>query len=158
MLRSEIGETVLLTVPTGAGAGVVVEVLLGDGAISATVSRGEAVRFPDSPAVRVMAAFDENPPPLPRAGRKALEAQLEAIRERYFELQNPDTDDVAVLSAPVFNRRDQLEACVSVVAPNTRRFESRLDVVVDAVRRCAAEISFVMGSSRWVGRVVEAQP
>lgn len=155
-LRSEIGETVVLAVPSSADAGVVVEVLFGDGAISATVHRGETVRFPVSPAARVMAAFADNPPMLAKASRKTLAAQLDVIRERHYELQNPDTDDVAVLSAPVFNRRDELEACVSVVAPNTRRFESRLDVVVEALRRCAAEISFVMGSSRWVGRVDES--
>lgn len=156
-LGAAINETVLLVVPYPERVAVVVDVVPGGGDIAATVRRGETIDYPNSASGRVLVAFSQNDDEAvdgvtgSRADKAALVASLQRIREEFYEVQAGDDDDVAVVAAPIFNRHDEVEGCVTVVAPNSKRFASRMPDVITALKSTAAEISLATGSSRWIG-------
>lgn len=78
--------------------------------------------------------------------RAALEAELAAIRERGYSVDNEEMEDgVRCLAVPVFDRRGECVGALSVSGPTTRMTAERVEKLAPQARQIAAELSRQLG-------------
>ncbi len=90
--------------------------------------------------------------PLPRhtahtiSARPALEAELERIRKDGFAVDNEEMEDgVRCIAVPVFDRRGEIAAALSVSGPTTRMTVQRVTSLAPTAKGIALELSQALG-------------
>jgi DNA-binding IclR family transcriptional regulator len=90
--------------------------------------------------------------PLPRhtghtiSARPALEAELERIRKEGFAVDNEEMEDgVRCIAVPVFDRRGDIAAALSVSGPTTRMTVQRVASLAPVAKGIALELSQALG-------------
>jgi DNA-binding IclR family transcriptional regulator len=159
-LRNRISEAVLLAIPAGGDALVVAT--LGSGkTLSPQLVRGTRYTIPVSPTARIILAFHEDHVRervlARRMERKtdrddaidqhAFRHSLMKVRNRFYEFElDPHDAGFSVLSAPVFDHAERIEAALTIVMnrrPSSINQETRY---LKPILETAVEISRALGS------------
>jgi DNA-binding IclR family transcriptional regulator len=159
-LRNRISEAVLLAIPAG-GDALVVSTLGSGKPLTPHLIRGTRYTVPVSPSARVILAFhdehvrervlarriDRNPDRDDAIDPAKLRQNLVAIRKRFYEFElDPHEAGFSVLSAPIFDHSERIEAALSVVMnrrPGAINQETRY---LKPLLETAIEISRALGS------------
>ena len=169
-LRNRISEAVLLAIPAGGDALVVAT--LGSGKpLTPQLIRGTRYTIPVSPSARVILAFhdehvrervlarrtDRNPDREDAINAAELRTKLAEIRKRFYEFElDPHDAGFSVLSAPIFDHAERIEAAITIVMnrrPGSVNQETRfLKPLLDT----AVEISRALGSKLMADQMAQA--
>lgn len=153
--RDRTREAMLLAVPSGNDA-MVVATLLSLNTVSPHLSRGARLRAPVSPTARLLLAFQTDD----RIGRAVgqlaypdgttpakLKEQLGNIQARYYDWEaDPHLAGFCVISVPVFNHTESLEAALSVVMQPRGDNDKPDAEILGQLLQSAAHISQALGS------------
>jgi DNA-binding IclR family transcriptional regulator len=169
-LRDATGEMVQLNARLGT-EGVVLDVAASRHPVRMTVDPGTRFTLHDAAGGKVAMAFAPAPErerllaglklvrrtPRTIASRDALRRELEAVRRQGYALDRAEcVEGIRCVSAPVFDRRGDCVAALTLTGPSMRIPESRFPALARAVvahagrisRRLGAERPAVPGSSR----------
>ena len=169
-LRNKITEAMLLAVPAE-GDGLVVSTLGSGRPLTPKLIRGVRLTIPVSPTAWVILAFSpehlrekvlsrrpERTPPRPESlNLDAIRGRCETISRRLYDY-HPDPHDAgfSVLSAPIFNHLERLEAALTLVMIRRHRKHSAKSRCRDDLMRTALEISRAIGSVSMAERLERA--
>lgn len=168
-LRNQVHEALLLAIPAGGDALIVSTVASGK-ALSPELVRGSRLRVPISPTAGVVLAFARESVRERVLARRAerhpsREVVLDPVKQRqvfkkiqdrfYAFHDDPHDAGFAVLSAPIFNHAEGLEAALTLVmnrrAGNVDHEKQYLQVLMGT----AIEISRALGSLKMAKRMAE---
>lgn len=169
-LRNRISEAVLLAIPAGGDALVVAT--LGSGKpLTPQLIRGTRYTIPVSPSARVILAFhDEHVRERVVARRMERNSNrqdainpiefrqnLADIRKRFYEFElDPHDAGFSVLSAPIFDHSERIEAVITIVMnrrPGSVNQETRY---LKPLMETAVEISRALGSKIMADQMSQA--
>jgi len=166
-LRNQVSEAVLLAVPAG-GDGIVVSTLGSGHAVSPKLSRGVRLSIPASPTAwtilafsrehvqeRVIARRSERVPTRQDSLRQdVIRTRCERIREKLYDFAiDPYDSGFSVLSAPVFNHTERLEAALTIVMKKRQRLDPNEVRYLSRLKTTALEISRTLGSVDMANRL-----
>ncbi|MEL7537724.1 MAG: helix-turn-helix domain-containing protein [Pseudomonadota bacterium] len=159
-LRNRIGEALLLAIPAG-GDALVVSTIGSGKPLTPQISRGERYAIPASPTAWVVLAFspgfvrervvmhrtDRNAMRDDALDMSTVRAKIDQIRQRYYEFElDPHDAGFSVLSAPIFDHTEKLEAALTIVM-NRRQNDDVYDVRhLPQLKKTVVEISSALGS------------
>jgi DNA-binding IclR family transcriptional regulator len=168
-LRNQVHEALLLAIPAGGDALIVSTVVSGK-ALSPELVRGSRLRVPISPTAGVVLAFARESVRERVLARRAerhpsREVVLDPVKQRqefkkiqdrfYAFHDDPHDAGFAVLSAPIFNHAEGLEAALTLVmnrrAGNVDHEKQYLQVLMGT----AIEISRALGSLKMANCMAE---
>jgi IclR family KDG regulon transcriptional repressor len=129
------------------------------------VRPGAILHLPHSVTARVLWAFASSEDPKarlknagidfslkPRMSKKAFAERISRIRKDYYDF-DPDVADTGLgaISCPIFERNATVETAITVIFP-ARASRVKLNLsLLDEVRRCAKNISRILGAKSWGG-------
>ncbi|MDE0755478.1 MAG: helix-turn-helix domain-containing protein [Woeseiaceae bacterium] len=168
-LRNQVHEALLLAIPAGGDALIVSTVASGK-ALSPELVRGSRLRVPISPTAGVVLAFARESVRERVLARRAerhpsrgvvldpvkQRQEFKKIQDRFYAFHDdPHDAGFAVLSAPIFNHAEGLEAALTLVmnrrAGNVDHEKQYLQVLMGT----AIEISRALGSLKMAKRMAE---
>ena len=142
-LSSEIGETVILTVPSGLQAIVLHVVEPEHHPVRLTYAEFRRAPMHRGASGKILTAYLDQPERarlLELAAEPGLENALERIRRDGFVVTSGEVDQGATAAAaPILDRRGRIVAGLSVAGP-TERIAGRLTAAVEAVRTAARAV------------------
>jgi len=159
-LRNQISEALLLAVPAG-GDGIVVSTLGSGRALTPKLSRGVRLSIPASPTAwtilafsrehiqeRVIARRSERIPTSQDSLRQdVMRARCEYIREKLYDFSiDPYDSGFSVLSAPIFNHTEHLEAALTIVMKKRHSLDPNEVRYLSKLKTATLEISRTLGS------------
>ena len=159
-LRNKISEALLLAIPAG-GDALIVSTISSGKPLTPQLSRGSRFSIPLSPTAWVIMSFS------PEHVRERLlhrrtdrevmrddaldpndvRNRCEKIRKRFYEFDlDPHDAGFSVLSAPIFNHAEKLEAALTIVM-NRRQNDDSYDIrYLRQLRETTVDISRALGS------------
>jgi IclR family transcriptional regulator, KDG regulon repressor len=142
-LSREVGETVILTVPSGLEA-IVLDVVEAElHPVRLTYARFRRAPMHRGASGKVLAAYLDAPERarvIEAAAEPGLETALDQVRRDGFVVTRDEVDHGAsAAAAPILDRRGRIAAGLSVAGPS-ERMARRLDAAIEAVRAAAAGI------------------
>lgn len=168
-LRNRISEALLLAIPAG-GDALVVSTIGSGKPLSPQLSRGSRFSIPDSPTAWVILSFsphfisdrivarfsDSTLSGLEGLDPEEIRARMELIQKRFYDF-DPDPHDAgfSVVSAPIFNYAESLEAALTVVM--TRRAQNDVDETrcLRPLKEATVDISRALGSQELAARMAD---
>lgn len=166
-LRDRIGEAVLLAIPAGIDA-LIVHTIGSGRPLTPQLSLGERYSIPASPTAWVLLSFapdfvreravtsvtDDADKSESAPDATSMYARFQGIRRRFFEFAlDPHDAGFSVLSMPVFNHRENIEAAMTIVM-NRRRNNDISDVpFLGELQNAVVEVSQAIGSVRLVSEM-----
>jgi|MEHZ01.4.fsa_nt_MEHZ011120063.1_4 DNA-binding IclR family transcriptional regulator len=159
-LHKAVEQTVILSKSSGENA-VVLDCIGASTGPSITLRKGQILRLPTSTSARLIYCF--KPPEEQRLDLAALSPQVleqfestsgllsERVKKVRNELldydANPHSTGFSVIAAPIFDSTDGIAAAVGIILPASKFTAPPSDDLVQNLYRCAAHISFALGSS-----------
>lgn len=166
-LRNKISEALLLAIPAGGDALIVSTVSSGK-PLTPQLSRGSRFSIPVSPSAWVILAFSPDfvreRVLSRRTDREALRedaldpaavrSRCDTIRSRFYEFNlDPHDAGFSVLSAPIFNHAEKLEAVLTIVM-NRRQNDDPYNVrYLRQLKETVVDISKALGSVEMSDRI-----
>ena len=166
-LRSRIAEALILAIPAG-GDALCVSTMDSGRPLTPKLSRGARLSIPLSPTAWVVLAFsperirervlarrtDRNPTRADALHPDKVRSRCARIRERLYEFHlDPHDAGFSVLSAPIFNHSERLEAALASVM-NRRQSANPQEVrYLGELMETTAGISETLGSTEMAGRL-----
>lgn len=162
MLRNQVEEAILLTIPAGADA-LVVSTVGGTKEMRPQMTRGMRWSIPNSPTARLMLAFapdhvqeriiarrtEREPDREVQFDSAELRSTFVRIRKRFYEYDaDPHDAGYSGLSAPIFDLSERLIAALTIIMsrqPGVADQESRY---LKQLKETALEISRTLGSEK----------
>ncbi len=166
-LRNQISEAMLLAVPAG-GDGIVVSTLGSGRTLSPKLARGVRLSIPASPTAWTILAFsrehvqervisrrsDRTPTRQDSLQHDVIRARCERIREKLYDFAiDPCDTGFSVLSAPIFNHTEHLEAALTIVMTKRQSLEPREMRYLSQLKTTTLEISRTLGSVTMANRM-----
>jgi DNA-binding IclR family transcriptional regulator len=167
VLRNQISESILLAIPAG-GDALVVSTISSGKSLSPQLVRGTRWSIPTSPTASVILAFSpefvrervlarrtEREPGrdvvLDSAEQRADFARIQ--RQFYAYAEDPHDAGFSVVSAPIFDHAERLEAALTIVM-NRRQGSVGQEVrYLKALKETAIEISRALGSAQMADKM-----
>jgi len=159
-LRNQVQEAVLLAIPAGGDALIVSTVSSGK-ALSPELIRGSRLRVPISPTAGVVLAFARESVRERVLARRAerhtnrevildpvkQRQEFKLVRDRYYAFHDdPHDAGFAVLSVPIFNHAEALEAALTLVMNRRAGSIDHEKQYLQVLMSVAIEISRALGS------------
>lgn len=160
VLRNQISESLLLAIPAG-GDALIVSTISSGKALSPQLVRGTRWAIPTSPTASVILAFSQE---FVRervlARRTEREPEREVLldpvvqraefakiqRDFYAFADDPHEAGFSVLSAPIFDHAERLEAALSIVMNRRPGSANQETLYLKPLKESAVEISRALGS------------
>ena len=162
-LHEVCGQTVALAIPAGPGQVTVIEALTSTDQVAVTIRPGSVIPALTSALGRVILAFQPAavrqaalaaPVPVRPGAREGrpVQAHLEQVRERWFELAvNERLPGVAALAVPVFDDRGDPVAAIAVIGAQPLLSNPTPVLLLEQLRTAAMRLSGALRSSAWEG-------
>lgn len=159
-LRNKISEALLLAIPAG-GDALIVSTIGSGKPLTPQLSRGSRFSIPVSPSAWLILAFSQDFVRERVLSRRTdgealrddaldpaeVRARCEKIRTRFYEFDlDPHDAGFSVLSAPIFNHNEKLEAVLTIVM-NRRQNDDTYNVrYLHQLKETVVDISRALGS------------
>jgi DNA-binding IclR family transcriptional regulator len=160
MLRNQIQESLLLAIPAG-GDALIVSTISSGKTLSPQLVRGTRWSIPTSPTASVILAFspefvrervlarrtEREPGREVHLDPDAQRTEFAEIRRKYYAFhEDPHDSGFSVLSAPIFDHAERLEAALSVVMNRRTDSVNQEKRYLKQLKETALEISRALGS------------
>lgn len=161
VLRNQIKEALLLAIPAG-GDALIVSTISSGRALSPQLVRGTRWSIPTSPTAAVILAFSPefvSERVLARRAERSPDrevvldparqrAEFASIRKKYYAFaEDPHDAGFSVLSAPVFDHAERLEAALTIVMNRRPECLNHEERYLRVLKESAIEISRALGSN-----------
>jgi DNA-binding IclR family transcriptional regulator len=166
-LRNKISEALLLAIPAG-GDALIVSTIGSGKPLTPQLSRGSRFSIPVSPSAWLILAFSEEFVRERVLSRRTdrvvlrddaldpteVRARCEKVRTRFYEFDlDPHDAGFSVLSAPIFNHSEKLEAVLTIVM-NRRQNDDTYNVrYLHQLKETVIDISKALGSEKMADKM-----
>ena len=166
-LRNKISEALLLAIPAG-GDALIVSTISSGKPLSPQLSRGSRFSIPVSPTAWVILAFspgfvrervvsrrtDRNTLRDDALDPGEVRSHIDLVQKRFYDFHlDPHDAGFSVISAPIFDHTEKLEAALTVVM-NRRQNDQVYDIrYLRQLKQTAVEISRALGSVEMADKV-----
>lgn len=171
VLRNQIQESLLLAIPAG-GDALIVSTISSGKSLSPQLVRGTRWSIPTSPTASVILAFSQeflrervlarraerNPEGEVVLDPKRQRAEFADIQRRFYAYdEDPHDSGFSVLSAPVFDHAERLEAALTIVMNRRPESVNQETRYLKPLKNTAIEISRALGSIKMADKMAATQ-